>query len=66
MRKGLEFSFNPEFISAELAESLAQAMSQWIARRGEDTGTAQGTNSEAGCPLREADGALKEGKEEER
>ena len=41
MRKGLEFSFNPEFISAELAESLAQAMSQWIAQREEGTGTAQ-------------------------
>lgn len=36
MKESLEFSFNPKFISAELAESLAQAIGQWIVQRREE------------------------------
>lgn len=36
MKESLEFSFNPKFISAELAESLARAIGQWIVQRREE------------------------------
>lgn len=40
MKESIAFSFNPKYISAELAESLAQAIGQWIVQRQGEIGTA--------------------------
>ncbi|GEM_PF-3349524 len=38
MTESVEISFNPKYISAQLAEALAQAIGQWISeQRGEKT-----------------------------
>lgn len=40
MKESIAFSFDPKYISAELAESLAQTIGQWIVQRQGETGAA--------------------------